>query len=184
MWENVEDHEGFVLAGCPGTVDDQSRQAPTPIAVENSSYIERFLQKRAEVIRLLSQHIQEIADHAPAGLPAVQAASCLLRECIPQRSVRLLRVLESDSTKEFCISVDETVLKAAKRILDLPELLDWQNEALFIPVDRGGLGRLMEARATPPRKKNWRHDRSRSPDQGAERLGSLDPGLGGLDERK
>ena len=36
------------------------------------------------------------------------------------------------------MSVDETVLKAAKRILDLPELLDWQNEALFIPADRSG----------------------------------------------
>ena len=45
----------------------------------------------------------------PAGLPAIQAASCLL--CIPQRSIHLLRVLESDSTKEF-LSFDETVLKA------------------------------------------------------------------------
>ena len=80
-------------------------------------------------------------------LPAVQAASCLLGECIPQRSIHLLRVLESDSTKEFCFSVDETVLKAAKRILELPELLDWQNEALFIPADRGGWGsRKLEQR--------------------------------------
>ena len=37
MWDNVEDHENFVLAGCPGTVDDQSSQAPTPIPVGNSS---------------------------------------------------------------------------------------------------------------------------------------------------
>ena len=51
MWDNIEDHEGFVLAGCPGAVDDQSSQAPTPIPVGNSSYLERFLQKRAEVIR-------------------------------------------------------------------------------------------------------------------------------------
>ena len=138
--DNVADHEGFALAGCPGAVDDQSSQAPTPFPVGNSRHIERFLQKRAEVTRGLSQHIQEITDHAPAGLPAVQAASCLLRECIPQRSIHLLRVLGSDSTKEFCISVDEIVLKAAKRILDLPELLVWQNEALFIPVDRGGWG--------------------------------------------
>ena len=36
------------------------------------------------------------------------------------------------------MSVDETVLKSAKRILDLSELLEWQNEALFIPLDRGG----------------------------------------------
>ena len=35
-------------------------------------------------------------------------------------------------TKEFCESVDETVLRAAKRILDLPELLEPQN--------RGGWG--------------------------------------------
>ena len=101
MWDNVEDHEGFVLAGCPGAVDDQSSQAPTPIPVGNSSYIERFLKKKGEVSRGLSQHIQEITDHAPAGLPAVQAASCLLRECIPQRSIHLLRVLGSDSTREF-----------------------------------------------------------------------------------
>ena len=140
VWDNVEGHEGFVLSGCLGAVDDQSSQAPTPIPLGNSSYIERFFQKRAEVIRGLSQHIQEITDHAPAGLPAVQAASCLLRECIPQRSIHLLRVLGSDSTKEFCTSVDETVLEAARRILDLPELLDWQNEALFIPADRSGWG--------------------------------------------
>ena len=44
----------------------------------------------------------------------------------------------SDSTKEFFKSVD--VLKAAKRITDLPELLHWLNEALFIPADRGGWG--------------------------------------------
>ena len=37
-------------------------------------------------------------------------------------------------TKEFCKSVDETVLMAAKRILDLPGLLKWQNEALFISL--------------------------------------------------
>ena len=30
-------------------------------------------------------------------------------------------------TKEFCKSVDDAVLKAAKRILDLPELQEWQN---------------------------------------------------------
>ena len=51
VWDNVEDHEGFVLTGCLGAVDDQSSQAPTPLSVGNSSYIERFLQKRAEVIR-------------------------------------------------------------------------------------------------------------------------------------
>ena len=51
-------------------------------------------------------------------------------------SAYLLRVL--DVSKEFCKSVGETVLKAAKRILDLPDLRDWQNEALFIVVDRGG----------------------------------------------
>ena len=90
--------------------------------MRNSSCIERFLQKRAEVVRGLSQHIQEVTDHAPAGVPAVQAASCPLMECIPQRSTHLLRVLGSDSTKEFCTSVDETVLKAAKRILDLARL--------------------------------------------------------------
>ena len=33
--------------------------------------------------RPLSQHIQEITDNAPPGLPAAQAASCPLRECIP-----------------------------------------------------------------------------------------------------
>ena len=49
-------------------------------------------------------------------------------------------MLGSDSTKEFCKSVDDTVLKAAKRIPDLPELVDWLNEALFIPADRGGWG--------------------------------------------
>ena len=81
---------------------------------------------------------QEITDHAPAGLAAVQAASCRLRECIPQRSIHLLRVLGFDMTKEFCKSVDETVLKAATRILDLPNRLDWQKETLFIPADRGG----------------------------------------------
>ena len=44
--------------------------------------------------------------------------------------------------KEFCKSVDEAVLKA-----DLPELLDWQNEALFIPVDGGwGLWKLEQRR--------------------------------------
>ena len=29
---------------------------------------------------------------------------------------------------------------SAKRILDLPELLEWQNEALFRPADDGGWG--------------------------------------------
>ena len=48
---------GFRRAGCLGAVDDQSSQAPTPIPVGNSSYIERFIQKRAEVIRGLSQEI-------------------------------------------------------------------------------------------------------------------------------
>ena len=38
MWDNVEDHEGFVLAGCPGSCDNQSSQAPTPISVGNASY--------------------------------------------------------------------------------------------------------------------------------------------------
>ena len=51
MWDNVKDHEGFVLAGRPGACEDQSSQAPTPIPVGNVSYIERFFQKRAEVIR-------------------------------------------------------------------------------------------------------------------------------------
>ena len=132
MWDNAEDHEGFVLAGCLGTSDDQSSQAPTLIFVGNASYIERFLQKRFEVIRELSQNIQEITDHAPAGLPAVQAASYFLRECFPQRSIHLLCVLGTDMTKEFSKSVDETVLKAAKRVLDLTELL--------VPADRGGWG--------------------------------------------
>ena len=133
---------------CPGAMSTTTcSQAPRRLrywqdAREPSTTraAERFLQKRAEVIRELSQHIQEISDHAPARLPAVQAASCLLMECIPQRSIHLLRVFGSDSTKEFCLSVDETVLKAAKRILDLPELLGWQNEALLIPADRGGWG--------------------------------------------
>ena len=109
MWDNAEDHEGFVLAGCLGTYNDQSSQAPTPIPVGNASYIERFLQKRAGVI--------------PAGLLAAQAASRLERECIPERSIHLLWVLGTDATEDFCKSVDETVLKAAKRILDLPEFL-------------------------------------------------------------
>ena len=83
MWDNAKDLEGFVLAGCPGTCDDQSSQVPTPIPVGNACHIERFLQKRARVIRELPQHVQEITDHAPAGLPAAQAASRLLRECLP-----------------------------------------------------------------------------------------------------
>ena len=103
----------------------------SPTQVDNASYSWRCLQNRAEVT-------QEITDHAPAGLAAVQAASCRLRECIPQRSIHLLRVLGFDMTKEFCKSVDETVLNAATRILDLPNRLDWQNETLFIPADRGG----------------------------------------------
>ena len=94
VWDNVEDHVGSVLAGCRGSCDDQSSQASTPIPVANASYIERFLQQRAEVIRELSRRIQEITEHAPAGLAAAQAASCLLRECIPQRSIHLLRVLD------------------------------------------------------------------------------------------
>ena len=75
MWDNAEDHEGFVLAGSPGTCDDQSSQTPTPIAVGSASYIEHFLQTKTEVIRELSQHIQEITDHEPAGVPAAHAAT-------------------------------------------------------------------------------------------------------------
>ena len=41
-------------------------------------------------------------------------------------------------TKEFCKSVDETLRKAAKRILDLPGLPEWENEALLIIAVRGG----------------------------------------------
>ena len=52
-------------------------QAPIPISAGKSTYIEHFLQKRAKVISGLSQHIQEITDHAPAGLPTVQPrAAC------------------------------------------------------------------------------------------------------------
>ena len=47
--KNIVDHGGFVLAGCPGADNDQSTQAATPIPMGIASYIERFLQGRAEV---------------------------------------------------------------------------------------------------------------------------------------
>ena len=58
MWNNVEDHEGFVLAGCPGVCDDQSSQAPIPIPVGNASYMECFLQKPKSSESYLSMHQQ------------------------------------------------------------------------------------------------------------------------------
>ena len=39
MWDNVADHEGFVLAGCPRACDDQSIQAPTPIPMGSASLL-------------------------------------------------------------------------------------------------------------------------------------------------
>ena len=41
-------------------------------------------------------------------------------------------MLGSDSTKVFCISVDETVLKAAKRILDFAEVLARSAKRSFV----------------------------------------------------
>ena len=64
------------------------------------------LQKRAEVFRELSQHLQEVTDHAPAGIPAVQAVSCPLRKYIPQRSIHLLRVR---------VGCEEAVLQSTSR---------------------------------------------------------------------
>ena len=91
---------------------------------------------RAEATQTLTRRIQAIPLHAPASLPAAQAASCLLRECIPQRGVHLLRVLATDMTDEFVKEVDEATAIAAQRILDLPDLKQWQREALFVPSDR------------------------------------------------
>ena len=30
MWDNTEDHRGFVLAGCPGTFEGNPEAAPSP----------------------------------------------------------------------------------------------------------------------------------------------------------
>ena len=140
MWDNAADHEGFILAGCPGTFEELPALAPLPIPVGSEPYVARFLRARAEATKTLAQRIQAIPLHAPAGLPAVQAASCLLRECIPQRSVHLLRVLATDMTEEFTQAVDASTAEAGQRILDLSELQAWQREALFEPLDRGGWG--------------------------------------------
>ena len=140
------------------------------------SHMERFFQKRAEVIRGLSQHIQEITEHAPAGLPAVQAASCLLRECISQRGIHLLRMLGLDTAKEFCKSVDDTVLKAANpRTARMTEL---------VIVHLCGPLVTLEARTVSSCSKVGRHDRKRCTDEGAERCGPEGTGSGGLDQRK
>ena len=140
MWDNAVSHEGFVLAGCPGTFEELAVHAPSPIPVGSQTFVEEFLRGRAEYTRVLTQKIAELPRHAPAGLPAVQAASCLLRECVPQRSNHLLRVLATDRTEEFAVLVDETTAQAAERILDLPTLVPWQREALFVPAARGGWG--------------------------------------------
>ena len=162
MWDNAGDHEGFVLAGCPGLYDDKPAMAPQPIPMGNSAYIERFLEARAETIALLARRIQEIPLYAPAGMPAVQAASCMLRDCVPQRSVHLLRILRSSATAKFTADVDTATLTAATQLLDLPVLEKWQEEALYLPAERGGWGlwSLRERRdaariggSSPPRRR-------------------------------
>ena len=148
MWDNTADHRGFVLAGCPGTYEDSSEAAPSPMPIGNPVFIAEFLQKRAKVTRTLAERIAALPNHAPPGMPAVQAASCMLRECIPQRSNHLLRVLASSSTEEFTKDVDDAVAEAAVNILDLPNPEQWQRDALFVPAERGGWGlwRLSERR--------------------------------------
>ena len=139
MWDNAT-HDGFILAGYPGTYVELAAHAPSPIPVGSPRFVTDFLRTRADVTRTLTQKIAELSAHGPAGLPAVQAASCLLRECIPQRSVHLLRVLATQQTEDFALSVDKDTAQAAERILDLPALELWQREALFVPKERGGWG--------------------------------------------
>ena len=80
-------------------------------------------------------------------------------------------------------SVDETVLKAAKRILHLPELLEWQNEAWFIPGDRGGWGlwKLEQRRYAARLGGTIAAEASMMEQSDADLKG---PGLGGLEERQ
>ena len=100
MGDNAADHQGFVLAGCPDTYEELSEHAPSPIPFGSPQFVDEFLRKRAEITRTLAERIAELPRHAPPGMPAAQAASCMLRECIPQRSNHLLRVLATARTAE------------------------------------------------------------------------------------
>ena len=97
-----------------------------PIPVGSEQFVEDFLLMRAEATRHLAERIAELPRYAPPALPAVQAASCMLRECIPQRSNHLLRVLATSQTGAFAEHVDSAVAEAAVTILDFPDLAPWQ----------------------------------------------------------
>ena len=135
------EREDFVLAGCPGTC---AMTSSDPVPVRIACYIERFLRKRAGVA---------VATHPGNHRPCASGPTSCPGSELPSHGVHSAKEHSPPPSGE--VGRDEGVLQVgrrgsvqgAKRIFDLPEMLEWQNEALFRTVESGVCGSLNSADA-------------------------------------
>eukprot|EP00973_Karenia_brevis_P035385 4877177-Karenia_brevis.AAC.1 len=90
--------------------------------------------------------IVTLPDVASSGRPSVQVSNLLLRQCVVQKAVHVLRLVEPKYTKAWAVEFDRRVMQAWCAINHSQELTESQRGLLRAPCRYGGLGFLsMEA---------------------------------------
>jgi hypothetical protein len=79
LWEQFQDHRGFVVCGLPATFVDPTTEAATPFPCGGEEFIKEFLEARKGALIETLNKCVEAATLATASLPVAQAYTCILR---------------------------------------------------------------------------------------------------------
>ena len=158
-WAAAGRHDGFVLLGtavaasaptpaaaASGGVADAvaavmaAHECDLPVPFGDDAFIQEFLATRLQHAAALASAVGELPVLAESGLPAMQAATALLRQCFMQRHAHLARTVPPELFRPFAQQLEDLALRAFEAALALPRLDGWRRAAVFEPLADGGVG--------------------------------------------
>ena len=158
-WAAAGRHDGFVLLGtavaasaptpaaaASGGVADAvaavmaAHECDLPVPFGDDAFIQEFLATRLQHAAALASAVGELPGLAESGLPAMQAATALLRQCFMQRHAHLARTVPPELFRPFAQQLEDLALRAFEAALALPRLDGWRRAAVFEPLADGGVG--------------------------------------------
>ena len=137
---------GLVMCGAPtlaAALDehgDLDWEHACPVG--SDEFVEEWLSKLTTRIDKVLAAILALPFAATIGRPSVQVANLLLRQCVVQKVMHVLRLVDPSSTRDWARDVDSRVVKAWCALNNSHELSHSQIGLLRAPLREGGLGIL------------------------------------------
>ena len=139
-------HGGLVMCGAPTLAavleedDDLDWEHACPVG--SDEFVEDWLSSLSTRIDKVLASILALPSAATMGRPSVQVANLLLRQCVVQKVMHVLRLVDPSSTREWARGVDTRIVKAWCTLNNSQELSHSQLGLLHAPLRQGGLGIL------------------------------------------